>query len=216
MQKVFCKKFTLIELLVVIAIIAILAAMLLPALSEARNTAVAINCVSNLRQIGLATNLYADENKNFFPIADVDPAWGAEKGWANLLHYSQDTPKNVFICPREDRREFSYSINYREPFQRAGDKFASWNRLYLDRTTAGASNIILVEESDTNMFSVTDCDQDNYTQDTEPKDPNRHNGFAVLFGDCHAERLKKYDFNTITYYSDRFSKWLESNPYAGR
>ena len=206
--------FTLIELLVVIAIIAILAAMLLPALSEARNAAAAINCVNNMRQIGLSCNLYADENKNFFPIADVAPRWGEDIGWANLLRISQNTPKNAFICPREEKREFSYSINYREPFQRAGDKFASWNRLYLDRTIAGASNIILVEESDTNMFEITDCDQDNYSQNTEPSDPDRHNGFAVLFGDGHAERLKKYDFDRITYYSDRFSRWLESNPYG--
>ena len=206
-------KFTLIELLVVIAIIGILAAMLLPALSSARSTAVLISCVSNMRQIGLATGLYADENRGFYPLADTDPKWGEEKGWANLLNISQDTPKNIFTCPRESRREFSYSINYREPFQRAGDKFASWNRVQLDRTVTGASNIILVEESDTEMFEPWDCDQDNYTQNSEPDDPERHNGYAVLFGDCHAERMKEYDFTSVTYYSDRFSHWLEANPY---
>ncbi len=102
------RAFTLIELLVVIAIIAILAALLLPALSTAKQRAWSTTCNSNLHQIGLGMHMFADDNSGAYPESGRDIPWGTiddastggsgKASWMEQL-FPEVGNTNAYNCP---------------------------------------------------------------------------------------------------------------------
>jgi len=130
--------FTLIELLVVISIVALLIAILLPALKEARESARAVQCRSNVRQFGLAFLVYTNDSNGLLPILDRDAAGNTimnvgSSAWtvqlAKIMGIDWSThaalnannefagagtnPNEIWICPSDETRfVLDYSVNY--------------------------------------------------------------------------------------------------------
>jgi prepilin-type N-terminal cleavage/methylation domain-containing protein len=227
--------FTLIELLVVIAIIAVLAAILLPTLSSAKQKAWQIKCASNLRQIGFAMKMHADDNDGFYPESGSGIHWGeTDKTTDKSSWMEQIAPlagnTNVFNCPgnaqlpHDNQGPFNYFNGDRAAYiASASDPtnrhFASvkstaiqFPSFYvLSGDTCGIQNV-----TGGGSFDPFDADKDDYTQNCVGGSTNGtpfqlwqvHSlGQNILFEDGHVKWFKGYNPNAMTFRLDSKHGW---------
>lgn len=200
------KGFTLVELLVTISIIAVLAALLLPAISKARDKAETATCSQNLRQIGAGVLAFAGENQGLCPIAGSTVPRGAtdaqtgKPGWTEQLDSYLGENTKVYRCPGSARvipnnATYSYFLGTRAAYEETGG-FAALNLYKLD----APSKYILGGDVTANLFTATDADKDDYTQnpfaDRAPFHAGRTN---ILFADGSVRQVEGFDAETMAY-----------------
>ena len=170
--------FTLIELLVVIAIIGILAAMLLPALASAKESARRISCVNDLHEIGYASKIYAGDNDGQLPQRAYQGRWPQQlyeicgKN-TKLLRCASDVPRTPMTWETDtnnypaDAAPRSYMINgFNDYFYNRFGLPGDWNTFENLMTTNTMNENVVLRPSDTIVFGEKRTDAGDYYMDT--------------------------------------------------
>jgi prepilin-type processing-associated H-X9-DG protein len=199
----------------VIAIIAILAAMLLPALGRAKQAAIRIDCVNNTKQLGLAMQMYGDDNNSLLPMAHGTVYWGGTNPppWCEpLANYYRNT--NVMRCPSLcqlfGKSSYNYFMGSRAAYEAAGEKEAS-----VAYKSIGLPSLYILSGDCNYPFETGDADPDNYSQDTLFDTrfiPSKaHSGSVnVFFADGHVGNYRSFRTNEMTFsYQQRGVDWVD-------
>jgi prepilin-type N-terminal cleavage/methylation domain-containing protein/prepilin-type processing-associated H-X9-DG protein len=224
--------FTLIELLVVIAIIAILAAMLLPALAKAKQKAQTISCLNNVKQWGYAFYMYEDDNNDIFPYegstGDISTGFNAN-AWFNSTTpyigsprladlYLQGKPpirgsKGLFVCPNATNTVTAPTVT-------SAIFMYNFNNRMDPNGAATFKRSQCVRPSDTVTF--TEGGEDSFPSSSGVYTPARHNNRANLgLADGHAATFKHADYirtaaednsSTVEWSTNHVVYWY---PYPG-
>ncbi len=179
--------FTLLELLVVILIICIMAAMLLPALSRARETSQAAHCLNNMKQLGLAFMLYKIDNDDYFPKLHVSKSGeGKDDGW---IYYEKFPVPSAGLFDVTKGTIYEY-VNTPKTYLCEGDHSGSNNsysanslmdNVKLEDICAPADTLLILEEGTPNSSD------DGFFLVNSNRVANRHkNGSNYIFCDGHA------------------------------
>ena len=207
MRKNFAGAFTLIELLVVIAIIAILAAMLLPALARAKESGKRIACLNNLRQLSLGTQMYVSDSQGFYP-----PRSNTER-WPSKLFDSYGRNVKLLLCTTETKDPVSNGSSTSNNVADAAPRsyfINGWNDYFVGTTNTGTNlgdslkESAIIHPSDTILFGEKTTDHGDYYMDLLENggndfsgvlDQERHDGKSgsnYAFTDGSARYLKNH------------------------